>query len=92
MADPPGMSMNQNIQLVSGRGEPSFLQQLGEFVDLNKLLPKDRLAALNGNYTEDSRMEWVQRKGGMFLVPAKRESRINGFRKWEQAFRLYASI
>ena len=28
----------------------------------------------------------------MFLVPAKRENKINSFRKWEQAFRLYASI
>ena len=66
--------------------------EMGEFVDLDKLLHKDRLAALNGNYTEDSRMEWVQREGGMFLVPARKKSRINGFRKWEQAFRMYASI
>ena len=37
-------------------------------------------------------MEWVQRDGGMYLVPVKRESRINSFRHWEQAFHLYASI
>ena len=37
-------------------------------------------------------MEWVQRDGSMFLVPARKESRINSFRRWEQAFRLYASI
>ena len=28
----------------------------------------------------------------MFLVPARKESRINSSRRWEQAFRLYASI
>ena len=62
----------------------------GEFVDLDKLLLRDKIAALNG-YSEDSHMEWVQRDGGMFLVPARKEVKINNFRKWEQAFRLYAS-
>ena len=28
----------------------------------------------------------------MFLVPAKKNSKITGFRKWEQAFRAYATI
>ena len=64
----------------------------GEFVDLDKLLPRDRIAALNGNYSDDSRMEWVQREGGMYLVPARRETRITNFHRWEQAFRLYTPI
>ena len=63
----------------------------GEFVDLDKLLPRDRIAALHG-YSDDSRMEWVQRDGSMYLVPAKKDTWINNFRRWEQAFRLYASI
>ena len=63
----------------------------GEFVDLDKLLPRDKIAALNG-YSEDSRMEWVQRDGGMYLVPARKETRINNFHLWEQEFHLYASI
>ena len=73
--------------------DPLLKQKIerGEFVDLDKLLPRDWINALN-RYSDDSRMEWVQRDGGMFLVPARRESRITGFRKWEQAFRMYATI
>ena len=28
----------------------------------------------------------------LFLAPARKENKINGFRKWEQAFRIYATI
>ena len=64
----------------------------GEFVDLERLLPKDptrRLSAVG-----DNRMELVNREGGTFFVPVSdREiSRISGIRKWEQAFRVYAAI
>ena len=74
--------------------DPALKQKIekGEFVDLDKFLPRDRISALNGSYNDDSRMEWVQRDGSMFLVPARKESRINRFCRWEQAFRLYASI
>ena len=73
--------------------DPLLKQKIenGEFVDLDKLLPKDRVGGIN-RYSEDNRMEWVQRDGGTFLVPAKRDSRITNFRKWEQAFRMYATI
>ena len=37
-------------------------------------------------------MEWVQCEGGTYLVPANRDSKINSFRRWEQAFRVYATI
>ena len=60
----------------------------GEFVELEKLLPKDKL----GKGSEDNHLEWVQRDGGKFLVPAQRDSKINGFHRWEQAFRAYATI
>ena len=66
--------------------------ELGEFVDLDKLLPKDRLSGNGSKISDEDRMEWVQRDGGMFLVPANRDSRISNFRKWEQAFRVYATI
>ena len=68
--------------------EPSLIHKIekGEFVELKKLLPKDKLGR-----TEEGRLEWVQRDGGTFLVPAsQRDSKINSFRKWEQAFRAYA--
>ena len=63
----------------------------GEFVDLDKLLPKER-----GNpmfsCSDFERLEWVRNDSGTFLVPAKKQSRINSFRHWEQAFRIYATI
>ena len=62
----------------------------GEFVDLDRLLPKDRFAP--DQLSDHTRMEWVQNAEGTFLVPAKKVSRINCFRKWEQAFRIYATI
>ena len=64
----------------------------GEFVDLDKLLPKDRLFDSSNQYTNETKLEWVQSEGGTYLVPAKKTSRINCFRKWEQAFRMYPTI
>ena len=70
--------------------EPSLIHKIekGEFVELEKLLPKDKI----GRNNEESRLEWVQRDGGTYLVPAQRDNKIGGFRHWEQAFRAYATI
>ena len=60
----------------------------GEFVDLEKLLPKDRKRKSDKN-----RMEWVHSDGNTFLAPiTDRSSKITSFRRWEQAFRTYATI
>ena len=38
-------------------------------------------------------MEWIQKDGDTFLAPATDKSnKISGFRCWEQAFRMYATI
>ena len=59
----------------------------GEFVDLDKLLPKDKRKR-----GEENRMEWIHSDGNTFLAPVSdRTSRITNFRRWEQAFRIYAS-
>ena len=72
--------------------EPSLIHKIeqGEFVELEKLLPKDKLG--NGKNNEESRLEWVQRDAGTFLVPAQKDNKISNFRRWEQAFRAYATI
>ena len=64
----------------------------GKFVDLERLLPKDRIGvgSLATNPSEN-RVELVTREGHTFFKPVK-ESQINGLRKWEQAFRIYAAI
>ena len=69
--------------------DPNLIHKIekGEFVELEKLLPKDK-------YTrqDESRLEWVQRDGGTFLVPAHRDAKIGSFRCWERTFRAYATI
>ena len=72
--------------------EPSLRAKIerGEYVDLEKLLPNKT----RSKYSEDTRLEWLHRDGGTFLVPATsdRENKINGIRHWDQAFRVYATI
>ena len=69
--------------------EPNLASKIGwgEFVDLEKLLPRDKFYRPN-----EGRMEWVHRDCNTYLVPANRESKINSIRRWEQAFRVYATI
>ena len=65
----------------------------GQFVDLDKLLPKERSSFdPSQNIANETKLEWVQSEGSTYLVPAKRISRINCFRRWEQAFQMYATI
>ena len=60
----------------------------GEYVDLEKLLTRDRFRR-----RESDRLEFVSREGHMYLTPVQdRDQKINGIRRWEQAFRVYAAI
>ena len=62
--------------------------QKGEFVDLEKLLPRNRFAAKN-----EDRLEWVSKDGMAFLAPVQdRKNKIGGVRTWEQAFRIFSAI
>ena len=60
----------------------------GEFVELEKLLPRTHVQVVS----DDQKMHFVNWDGASFWVPAERESRITGIRKWDQAFRIYAAI
>ena len=62
--------------------------QIGEFVDLERLLPKNKRTGAGS----ENRMELVFREGKSFFVPAAQEGQINNIRRWEQAFRVYAAI
>ena len=63
----------------------------GEFVDLEKLLPKSKGASFGAE--EAGRMEWIHKDGQTYLAPAAdMGSKINGIRKWDQAFRIYATV
>ena len=59
----------------------------GEFIELDKLLPKLR------PHKQEGHLEWVSKDGITYLAPAQdKENRVNGIRKWDQAFRIYAAI
>ena len=60
----------------------------GEFVELDKLLPRPK----NG-ISSEPRTELIFREGRPVIVPHVDRSRIiSGIHKWEQAFRVYAAI
>ena len=60
----------------------------GEFIELEKLLPKD----LTRKLTNDNRMELVNHDGFTYFVPANDRDKIGSVCKWGQAFRVYAAI
>ena len=61
-------------------------------MELDKLLPHGRAGTASTPMNEE-RFEWVHRDGGTYLVPvSNKNSKITGVRKWEQAFRIYATI
>ena len=61
--------------------------QKGDYVELEKLLPKVKGWAGNNN-----KMNLIFKDGHSYFVPAAPESKISGVRRWEQAFRVYAAI
>ena len=61
--------------------------QRGDFVDLEKLLPRNRRPG-----GAENRIELVFRDGKSFFVPAATDGKISNIRRWEQAFRVYAAI
>ena len=76
--------------------DPSLKAKIerGEFVDLERLLPKDKLCS-GGNiaYESESKVELVSHAGHTYFKPVRdRDAQITGLRKWEQAFRVYAAI
>ena len=76
--------------------EQSLKQKIekGEFVELEKSLPKDKGADPFG-YEDSNLLKVVSKEGHTYLTPAgssREHSSINGIRKWEQAFRVYSAI
>ena len=63
----------------------------GDFVDLEKLLPKEKSA--NGySMHDDSRLGIFHQDGETFYAPLKKDSGITSLKKWDAAFRIYATI
>ena len=64
----------------------------GEFVDLERLLPKSRAQTMAG--TADDDIQVIRKDGSKFILPGgdSKDNRINNIRRWEQAFRVYAAV
>ena len=62
----------------------------GEFVDLEKLLPKEK----GGRrvYSEEVRYQLMSKDGEPYFGPVQNENKVNGIRRWDQAFRIYAAV
>ena len=62
--------------------------QKGEFIDLEKLLPRPK-----GIFNEQPKTRFFFQDGHPYFAPQVDRSRmITSFRKWENAFRVYAAI
>ena len=63
----------------------------GEYVDLERLLPNNKFRKpLNPSGSVP--LQWRFKDGETFLAPAEKERKINNVRRWDQAFRTYATI
>ena len=61
----------------------------GEYVDLAKLLPHDKVLT-----QQDHRMEMINKNGHTYWIPAseKEVGSITSYGKWDQAFRVFSMI
>ena len=68
--------------------------EAGEYVELDRLLPKENAVGLGCTLEGgENFMQLVNRDGQMYFAPAKSSAGcINGIKKWDQAFRVYAAI
>ena len=64
--------------------------EAGEFIDLERLLPKEKGGMMDCR--DEQQLELVTRGGNTFFAPRANERKINGIRKWEQAFCVFAAI
>ena len=82
--------VDERYVVVSAHLDEGTMERIGrgEYIDFAKLLPKDRVAALE----DEGKMELVLRQGKSFWVPVNTGVAINNFGKWEQAFRVFSNI
>ena len=81
--------VDENYMVVGNHIDEGTVKKIvnGEYVDFGKLIPRDRILA-----EEDGRMEMVVRSGKMYWMPVNDAISINGFSRWEQAFRIFSNI
>ena len=84
---PAGMSDDDFFHLVCHIDTATVKKiEAGDYVDLEKLLPSE------GKLDSEEEMVLRYHNGSTFLGPPPKEKKINSIRKWERAFRIYATI
>ena len=83
--------LDEDYLVIGGFVDQSTREKIGngEYIDFSKLIPKDHVTS-----EEDNRMEMINKGGMSYWVPVsdREVSSINGFNKWEQAFRVFSNI
>ena len=65
----------------------------GEFIDLDRLLPKDHnFIGVPHAFNDSHKLELMVKDGHPYFGAVQGENKINSVKKWDQAFRVYASI
>ena len=91
-------NFNQNDEFchVTSQIDPSLKGKIerGEFVDLERLLPKDRAGKNPGDELNRQLFNLIAQGTSSFLEPpsTNKSEKINSIRKWDQVFRVYAAI
>ena len=79
---------------ITSQIEPNLRQKIekGEYVELERLLPKDRNAGRNDEINKQLYQLITQGSSSYLEAPFPKTRKINNIRKWDQAFRVYAAI
>ena len=82
--------VDENYLMLGNHVDASMKDKIisGEYVDLVKLLPRDRVMSSD----EPQKIELVTKEGQMFWMPVVDSNKITGYNRWDQAFRVYSNI
>ena len=96
---PSGINQNVDLQMLNLDIDGQFFHvtchleeglkskiEKGEFVELEKLLPKPR------GRTHEHKLDLVYKDGHSYFIPVTSDMKINSIQRWEQAFRVYAAV
>ena len=80
--------LDEDYLLVASHVDPIIRQKIinHEYVDFAKLLRKDK------QLEDEQKMTMINKGGMMYWVPLERNTSINGYGKWDQAFRVFLDI
>ena len=79
---------------ITSQIEPAVKTKIerGEFIDLERLLPKDRVTNRGDDLNRQLYQLITQGTNTFLDTPVPKSGKINNIRKWDQAFRVYAAI